>query len=256
MKKFLNTGFVNFCFYLSPIITEAQTEIRYLGNMGIAIIRQDSAIIIDGLHDYYEKNYLQTDTTAFNTMLLKQKPFSKIIAIAVTHKHSDHFDEMLISEVAKKHSTALILGGSQIRSLCNAAMLKRFTTIVDTATVRINSNIIIRIRRIPHTWPQRHATIENYRYEITWNKFRLVHLGDADTQQEAVIDLQQAPDVLVAPNWYLGDNGVSLINKVNPGNIVVTHIPPDDKSTKANTKIKGQQLLFKKYGDTFKINKP
>lgn len=242
-------------FLIPSVAAVAQTEIRYLGNMGIAIIHKDSAIIIDGLHDFYENDYLQTDTGALRAMHLRQKPFEKIIAIAVTHKHSDHFDENSVSSVAKIHTAALILGGSQTRALVDATIQKRFTLITDTATVRVNSNIVICIRRIPHTWPQRHAAVENYRYEISWNNFSLVHLGDADTKQDAVAHLQKAPDVLVVPNWFLETEGVSLINSVNPGRVLVTHIAPGDSKIKTNNKINALQHLFKKHGDNIKISK-
>lgn len=234
---------------------QKQFEIRYLGNMGIAIVHNDSSILIDGLHDYYEEYYLPTDTSAISAMLRKQKPFSRILAIAVTHRHSDHFDENIVASVAKAHPLALLIGGSQTRSLLNADMQKRFGQVVETGSFSIGNNLLIQVRRVPHTYPQRHSAVENYRVEIIWNGFRLVHLGDADTKNEVVASLATNPDVLVVPSWYIGEEGIPFIGQVNPAKVLVTHIAPADRSMKKNDKIHSEQVLFKNYGDKINISK-
>ena len=234
---------------------QKQFEIRYLGNMGIAIVHNDSAILIDGLHDYYEEYYLPTDTSAISTMLRKQKPFSRIVAIAVTHRHSDHFDENVVASVAKAHPSALLVGGGQTRSLLNADMQKRFGQVVETGSFTIGNNLFIQVRRVPHTYPQRHSTIENYRMEIIWNGFRLVHLGDADTKNEVIAALSTHPDVLVVPSWYIGEAGIPFIEQVMPAKVLVTHIAPVDRSMKKNEKIHSEQIFFRNYGDKINISK-
>ena len=234
---------------------QRQFEIRYLGNMGIAVIHNDSAIIIDGLHDYYGDAYLPSDTSATGAMLRRQKPFSKIVAIAVTHRHGDHFDENIVTEVANVHQSALLISGNQTRSLLNAEMQKRFSLVADSATFRITQDLIIRCRRIPHTYSQRHSAIENYRIEIVWNGFRIIHFGDADTKSEAVEALAARPDVMVVPNWFFATDGALLINPLKAQKIIATHIAPDDNAPKKNEKLLGEQILFKKYGDAIKTYK-
>lgn len=242
-------------FFVNCLEAQKQFEIRYLGNMGIAIGHHDSIIIIDGLHDYYEADYLPTDTSAIGAMLRKQTPFSKIIAIAVTHRHSDHFDEKVVAAVAKQHTTAMLTGGSQARSLLDAEMQKRFSVVVDSATFRVGSNLLIKARRIPHTYPQRHAAVENYRIEVIWNEFRIVHLGDADTKNELLAALHKNPDLLVVPSWFLDEEGIPFIEKIKPARVLVTHISPAYSSMKRNDKLKTEQILFTKYGDKINISK-
>ncbi len=234
---------------------QKQFEIRYLGNMGIAVVHNDSAIIIDGLHDYYDKYYLPSDTAAIGAMLRKHRPFSHIVAIAVTHRHSDHFDENIVASVAKVHGSALIIGGSQTKALLHPDMQKRVGLVTETETVGIGSNLRISARRIPHTYPQRHSTVENYRMEIIWNGFRLVHLGDADTKSEVVAALNKGPDVLVVPSWFFSDEGIPLIGQVTPAKVIASHIEPGDKSMKRNDKLYADQIFFKQYGDKLNISK-
>ena len=237
------------------VYAQKQFEIRYLGNMGVAILHNDSAILIDGLHDLYENDYLPTDTSAIGAMIRKQRPFSKIAVIAVTHRHSDHFDENVVASVAKVHPTALLISGSQTKALLHAEMQKRFSLVTETATFNIGTNLSIIARRIPHTYPQRHSAVENYRIEIAWNGFRLVHLGDADTKNEAVAVLASKPDVLIVPGWYFENDGIGLIEAVNPVRVIATHIAPNFNGMKKIDGLHSEQSFFKKYGDKINISK-
>ncbi|HEY0731782.1 MAG TPA: hypothetical protein VGD33_05150, partial [Chitinophagaceae bacterium] len=56
------------CFIISLLSIGSAKEVRcqqskalqveYVGNMGVAIIKGDTAILIDALHDYYKDAYL------------------------------------------------------------------------------------------------------------------------------------------------------------------------------------------------------
>ena len=240
---------------LHGLYAQKQFEVRYLGNMGIAIVHNDSAVIIDGLHDHYQDDYLQTDTSAIGAMLRRQKPYSKIVVIAVTHRHSDHFDENVMASVANVHPAALLVSGSQTKAMLNTDLQKRFSLVAETATFNVGPHLLINARRVPHTYPQRHSAVENYRVEIAWNGFRLVHLGDADTKNEVIAALAERPDVWVVPSWYFDDEGVVLIERNNPVKVIATHITPGFNGMKKIAKIKAEQIFFKKYGDKINISK-
>lgn len=247
-------------FFIGMIISfwlqaQEKFEIHYLGNMGIAILHNDSAIIIDGLHDFYGNEYLPGDTASIGAMTRKQKPFSNIVAIAITHRHSDHFDENVVASVAKAHSTALVISGGQTKALLNSDMQKRFNLVNGTATFSIGTNLTINARQIPHTYPQRHSAVENYRIEIIWNGFRLIHLGDADTKAEVITALNNNPDVMVVPSWYFGDEGIPLIGLVQPYRVIATHIAPNYNGMKKTGKLIAEQIFFTKYGDKINISK-
>lgn len=228
---------------------QQQFEIRYLGNMGIALTHNDSTILVDGLHDFYEKDYLPTDATALSTMLQQKTPYKRIIAIAVTHRHSDHVDSTLITNVANVHTAAILLGGDQTRSLLSPGLLKRFPPIADSITIRLNTRLEINLRRIAHTYQARHSAIENYRIEVVWNGFRIVHLGDADLRPAALTSLKNNPDIIVIPNWFLSNEGIKLLNELKPARVLVTHISPGDNENYQNEKLRAAITAFQKYGD-------
>ena len=231
-------------------------QVRYLGNMGIAIVYNDSCVIIDGLHDFYEKDYLPADPQAVDAMLKKQPPFAKIAAIAVTHRHSDHFDSSLVTQVARAHPKATLLLGSQARALLGSDMQKRAAALPDSTTIYVAPGLTIRVRRIPHTYAVRHAAVENYRFEVVWGGFRLVHLGDADTKANATHGLAAGPQVMIIPNWFLDKRGVELLQPVKPAQVIITHLAPGDDGMYKNDKLQAPQTVFKQYGDQIKINTP
>ncbi len=228
-------------------------DFHYLGNMGVAIVHNGSAIIIDGLHDFYKEAYLPTDTSAINSMLQKRKPFKNIIAIGVTHRLDNHFDSTLHTRIAIAHHGAVLIGSSQAKSLLGHDMQKRFGPIADSTTIKIKPNLSIHTRRIPHTNPQRHSTIENNRIEIVWNGYRIIHLGDADMKEAAIMGISTRPDVLIVPCWFLSTDGISLIEKIKPVTIIVTHISPGDNSAQKNEILQSRQYFFKKHGDKISL---
>ena len=91
--------------------------------------------------------------------------------------------------------------------------------------------------------------------EITWNGFRLVHLGDADEKNEVIALLKEKPDVMVVPSWYLSNEGIELLNKVKAAKILVSHISPGNKTMKKSDMLHAEQILFKNYGDKINISK-
>ena len=109
----------------SILSAQKDFEIRYLGNMGIAVSHNDSTKLIDALHDFYGSDYLPTDEKALHAILGKQAPYKKIIAIAATHRHSDHFDSAVVTNVANVHASALIISGGQTQSLLSSSLQKK-----------------------------------------------------------------------------------------------------------------------------------
>jgi hypothetical protein len=72
-----------------PLFTQNTYDLKYVGNMGIAIIHNDSVILIDALHDFYGIDYLPSDPKVINSILTIQKPFSTVLASIFTHKIQD-----------------------------------------------------------------------------------------------------------------------------------------------------------------------
>lgn len=235
-----------------PCFAQVNFEIKYLGNMGVAITCHDSTIIIDGIHDYYDKYYLPTDSALLEKMFKKEKPFSKIVAIAFSHYHNDHFDSLLLTKISGIHSTARLVGPQQVKVKAGEKLSSKFFAIGDKMVYKLGNNLIIAVNRTPHINPSRHAAVQNLRTEIEWNGKRFIHFGDADLVENAVADLRGRPDLAIVPDWFNGKLGKPLLEKLDAKNILLTHIEPGGGQINF---ILSNMKAFSKYGDRFDLNK-
>ena len=229
-------------------------KFNILGTWGIAIIHNDSVILIDALHDFYGVDYLPSDPKIIKSILNKQKPFKTILAIAFTHRHNDHFDSTLVSSVKNIYSSSLLIGGSQTKNLLSTALQNQFIAAKDSLTVTIKAGIFIKLTKVPHINPSRHASVENYRTEINWNGFRLIHFGDAAIEAQSFSKIERSVNVLIVPLWFNSYESISLLENLKPESIIFSHIAPNNK-IKTSQSIKSSLNFFLNYGDTYSFKK-
>lgn len=152
-----------------PATLQAQSEkpvIYYVGNMGVAIVHNDSVILIDALHDYYDIYYLPSDKTIIGKLQRKEKPYLSVVAIAATHIHDDHFDDSLISQVSKMLPSAKIIMGKQPASKLTGAKKEAVYMIDQQGAVQLSDKLSISLKNVKHSGGSRHQSVENYRIEI------------------------------------------------------------------------------------------
>ena len=213
--------------------------------MGVAIVHNDSTIIVDGLHDFYESDYLPTDSTVLKKVLLRQQPFRNIVGIAVTHRHNDHFDSAVITTVANVHVSAMLMGSDQIRQRLGSGIQNR-VILASKSPIRVRPNLTVILQKIPQVNPPRHSAVDNIRFEINWDGFRIIHFGDADISPESISGIKEKPDVIIIPEWFLANEATLLLKKISPANIIVTHISPLGAAT---YKQEPATTFFRRYGD-------
>lgn len=241
---------VLFCTLVSSYAcSQRKYDIVYLGNMGVAITHNDSAIIIDGLHDFYRAEYLPTDTSLLQRILNKETPFRTILALCFTHFHNDHFDSTLVSQVVSVHKQVKLIGTSQTKNLLNTAGQQMYAPVSDSIKLTVGKNITMQVRKIPHINP-RHVSVENYRFEIEWNGYRFIHLGDAAIVPESVAYITKAPDVMIVPGWFMVDAGKKFLVALNPKKTIVTHIEP---FARHNQYLSHDYVRFENYGAKYSV---
>ena len=211
--------------------------------MGVAIIHNDSAIIIDGLHDFYKPEYLPADSNALKAMLTGEMSFKTIVAIAVTHMHHDHFDSTLVTRVANRHPSAILVSSPQVKHLLGQQIQNRVTEGLNSYDYEIVS------KKTSHINSALHSEVENYRFEIRWKGFHIVHLGDAAVSKEAVSCLTGKIDAIITPQWFLTPGGIELLSGLNPANIIITHISPLACRVQKQENQKPSMISFCVYGD-------
>ena len=223
-------------------------QIEYVGNMGVAITKGDTTLLIDALHDYYEDGYLPSSPSFLKNLMGKKSPYKIVPAIMVTHKHNDHFDSALVRKTLDAHPESKLVSGSQLGSFLYNRHRKQLSLVDDVMTISIAPNIIIKTKKISHTYSQRHSGVQNTRFEIIWDDKKIIHIGDALSITESLEGLTDI-DVLIIPYWhFLDKENVAHIEELNPGKVILTHISPKGSSKRYISRIV-KPVEFKNYGD-------
>ena len=194
--------------------------------MGVAITKGDTAILIDALHDYYKGAYLPSSPAFLDRLFEKRSPYKTVPAILVTHKHDDHFDSALIRKALDSHPETKLLTGKQLDAFLYNRYKAQYRLAEEALVYAPAANIQIKLKKIKHTYQQRHSDVHNYRAEIVWNNKKIIHIGDALDIEESLNGLNKV-DVLIIPFWHFLDKGnISHIEKLRPAMVILTHISP------------------------------
>lgn len=223
--------------------------VYYVGNMGVAIVKNDSAILIDALHDYYDVYYRPSDPAILKKLEAREKPFQTLIAITATHLHNDHFDDSLISRMSKKISEAKVIMGKQPAEKLTGVDQVALMSINQAGTVKLSDQLSITFKNVGHSG-SRHQSIENYRIEITWGAYRFVHFGDATPNAKSFEGLLSGADVAVVPYWFCFDaRDIQLLETKQFKKIIATHIDPASTAPFGKSSI--EIIPFKSYGQQY-----
>lgn len=220
------------------------TSIIYTGNMGILINSEKTAVWIDGLHEYYGQDYLNPPDSLLEKSFSGTGPFAPLKWLLFTHYHRDHFSKKLATRFLRIKQDAKVIAAPQVvdsfsvKVVVNAWNKNGQLIHDDAAGLRIYAF------NVPHVWPQRHNKVQNIAYLVEINGVRILHAGDADTDEGAFERIGiSSVDVAIIPQWFDSEKGRSIIKKLKPQKVIVTHIAPVEKSAEDNV-LKNQELIF------------
>lgn len=226
-------------------------SIYYVGNMRVAIVKNDSVVLIDALHDYYGPYYLPSDPALLAKLRSKQKPFSNLVAITATHIHGDHFDSAMVKAISDALPAAKLVFGRQFEPLLASIHPSRTSYADDQLSYRLSPSVKINIRRINHVGGNRHRGMHDYRIELIWDGYRIVHFGDAEISANSFSGLEPGADLFIIPSWFALDNtAIDYMEKLKTKNILITHIDPNQPIPEWKT-MRVPFTVFSKYGNVF-----
>lgn len=218
--------------------------------MGVAIVKNDSVILIDAVHDFYGASYLPSDPEVLSKVWKKEKPFAKLIVVTATHIHGDHFDETMITSLSNVMRTAKTVVGKQLAEKLTGIHPENLLMIDRQGTVRLSNQLAITMKEVTHG--PRNPDIENYRIEITWGTERFVHFGDAPGGNITFDGLKPGATVAIVPNWLCFDEkDISMLEAQQFKTIIATHIAPTASPTFGKCSI--PIIGFRKYGDQYVV---
>ncbi len=231
-------------------------EVVFLAGEGFMISCGHSKVLIDALFDLNvpegtpprAHGHLPPDGVA--RLEGASKPFDKVDAVLVTHRHDDHFTAGCAARYMRANGWAVLAGTpAVIESLAEYPWLagekgERLVT-VDVSAGEVDTLIVdgltIYALGIRHTGcgsgtgvvtdgtPERSQCIDHIAWLVETDGCRILHLGDAKLAAEEFDRFPWLPgleiDIAFIPYWFLlQSGGVDLINRrIAPRSVVLMH---------------------------------
>ncbi len=219
-------------------------SITYTGNMGTLISNEKTAVWIDGLHEYYGPAYLNPPDSLLEKTFSKKGPFEKLKWLLFTHYHRDHFSKKLTDRFLQLGMDHKVIGATQVVDSLSTKDVINAWDKSDEVTHDDNVTLRIKAFNIPHIWPQRHNKVQNIAYLVEISGISILHVGDADTDAAAFDRMGiSSVDAAIVPQWFDSEKGRSIIEKLKPKKVIVTHIAPGER-TGDNSFLKKQETIF------------
>ena len=223
-----------------PRPPEASLEVTYIANEGVLIAAGQTQVLIDGLHRQYRSSYPFLPEPYREQIETAQPPFHEIDVILVSHMHLDHFHPESVVRHLRHNAGAALVSSEQIvgevqRLTGYAAIKSRVTTITPALkqkVVTVAGGVEMELLGVGHG-TGRHGTVQNLGHVITLGGKRVLHIGDASTEDASIFDafnLDEAQiDVAFLPLWFLtSDEGAAIVRQhIKPKHIVAVHMPAD-----------------------------
>ena len=211
-------------------------SITYTGNMGVLISNEKTAVWIDGLHEYYGPAYLNPPDSLLEKTFSKKRPFEKLKWLLFTHYHRDHFSKKLADRFLQLGTDHKVIGATQVVDSFSIKYVINAWNKNDEVVQDDNVSLRIKAFNIPHVWPQRHNKVQNIAYLVEIRGIRILHVGDADTDAAAFDRMGiGSVDVAIVPQWFDSEKGRSIIEKLKPKKVIVTHIAPGERTGDNNS---------------------
>ncbi|PLW93069.1 MAG: hypothetical protein C0592_07540 [Marinilabiliales bacterium] len=247
-------------FILIPSIVFSQNrcKITYISNAGFIVELDDKKVLIDGLFNNIDGDWCDSPSDSIVQLMKKaEPPFDNVDIIAISHKHSDHFNEDIVVDHMLSNPRTVIICPDQVDQVLSETteygkINNRIISITPkplTDTIITISNTPIRVLRLEHSHYEmkdtvsgkminKHKDIENLGYVFNINGIKFFHCGDTNPLNEeeySAYSLEDEEiDIAFVERLFFGvyqEKAMEMINKfINPDYIILMHINPSNKS--------------------------
>jgi L-ascorbate metabolism protein UlaG (beta-lactamase superfamily) len=217
-----------------------KVELTYIANSGFLIEVNETKLVFDCLFNEGYGNYLIPEDTVVKNIIEGNNPFNGNHLMLITHAHQDHFNVSMVAKyLSNNPKNILVAPPLVIKSLFYASdyqNIKKQIVEIDKIN-RTNNNIVVGGVRIKSFFLQHDSRpqIENMAYLIEIDGVKIFHTGDctaADTVEFKKLQLQNEKIDLAILNfygyWWSNEDREFTKNFINPRNIVLSHIPPNE----------------------------
>jgi len=218
----------------------SKAEITYIGNEGFMIVNNDKKILIDALYNNTGggNGIANVDDFLSNLIINNQSPFSNSNLYFVTHGHSDHYNQTMVSTYLGNNPQSIMVADSTLTKPLKAT----FNNLIFSATPAryrqidtILNGISFSIYNLKHN---SQVKIYNVGYWVDIDGLKIFHGGDnilEDTTEYLNTNLfsHQVDIAFLNHNGFLKStaNSEFIKNHMKPRFIVLMHIPESQLSS-------------------------
>jgi L-ascorbate metabolism protein UlaG (beta-lactamase superfamily) len=238
-------------------LSPAGIEVVFLAGEGFLVQYGRSKVLVDALFDLSVEDgkppraHDHLDPDGLARLERAERPFDKVDAVLVTHRHDDHFTPASTARYMRSNSGAVLAGTREVTEaltefewLAGEEGERLITPDVSSGGVDtlIIDGLTIYALKIMHTGcesdygkaagdPGRAASpcIDHLAWLVEMEGCRILHLGDAKVAAEEFERFPWLPglevDIAFIPYWFLlRPEGVDLINRlISPKAVVLMH---------------------------------
>ncbi len=216
-------------------------RVTYLANAGILLTKGQHAVLIDGLHRFYNAAYAVLPDEQRHAIETAQAPYRDIDAIVVTHNHGDHVHAEAVLSHMQHNPRAHLYAAEQVvqavRALQpTAEILARIHEVPaqpgahHVAKKVVADEIQIEFLGLRHAGT-RHTNVQNLGVIVHLGSLKIAHFGDAEgstSNLEGFALHRLDIDVAFVPDWYLADTrGRNVVRQqIAAKRVFAIHIDP------------------------------
>jgi L-ascorbate metabolism protein UlaG (beta-lactamase superfamily) len=216
-------------------------ELVYLANEGFLLRSGEHSLVIDAFVTEPYGNYAAVPSELFAALVDREPPFADLDLVLTSHVHPDHFQAEAAASFFAANPATPFLSSPQVvdelrKGRADSSAGEGFQALLPGEGERRSApagGIQVELLRLPHTGGARTAGVQNLGHLIDLGGVRVLHVGDADVEAQALATYELAKgaiDVALVPYWWLGDaqDLARVRERTGARHLVAVHVPPSE----------------------------
>ncbi len=212
-----------------------KVTLTYLGNEGVLISDGQESVILDGIGDFGNNPWINVPAQTQNDILNSTPPFAHIVAVTISHGHSDHFNTTPVTDFINQNNDVVLFVPQDTRNLfpgltsrIDQTVLPRFgSSSRQVGGVKITTVETRHFNQFNFDF----SADENHVYVVEMAGKRVIHMGDIDYASDnfqAIRDSFQGDvDAVILPmfNTLLSQVNADLVQQFFPeATVIAAHV--------------------------------